>query len=313
MKIILQETLRGIFYAPFYAALALGAYEDEGLEVVLKTSERPDDAVRSVIEGSADLSWGGPMRVIVGHDRDPHSELVCFCEAVTRDPFFLIGDTPIEEFTFDKLLGVKLAIVSEVPTPWFCLQEDVRRAGLDPLRIQRASTRTMGENADLLGKDGLSVVQVLEPFAEELIASGRGHMWYAAAKRGHATYTCFYTRRQTLESRRVEFTAMTRAIFRVQRWMQQVDAGELAGILADYFPNVPIERLTSAVGRYLSLGVWGKNPVLPRSGFDLLKAGMISSGGIKSDLPFEKAVDNSLAEAVMAQIPPPLRPRHRPL
>jgi NitT/TauT family transport system substrate-binding protein len=111
----------------------------------------------------------------------------------------------------------------------------------------------------------------------------------------------------------VEFTAMTRAIFRVQRWMQQVDAGELAGILADYFPNVPIERLTSAVGRYLSLGVWGKNPLLPRSGFELLKAGMISSGGIKSDLPFEKAVDNSLAEAVMAQIPPPLRPRHRPL
>jgi len=33
MTIVLQESLRGLFYAPYYAALALGAYEKEGVEV----------------------------------------------------------------------------------------------------------------------------------------------------------------------------------------------------------------------------------------------------------------------------------------
>src|SRR5262245_19654647 len=143
MRITLQETQRALFYAPFYAAFALGAYKDEGLDIILKSSARPDDAARSVIEGTADLSWGGPMRVIVNHDRDPQADLVCFCEVVTRDPFFLIGRMPRENFKFEDLFGIKVAIVSEVPTPWYCLQEDIRRAGLDPQQLMRMPPRTL--------------------------------------------------------------------------------------------------------------------------------------------------------------------------
>jgi NitT/TauT family transport system substrate-binding protein len=29
------------------------------------------------------------------------------------------------------------AIVSEVPTPWLCLQEDLRQAGIDPAPLRR--------------------------------------------------------------------------------------------------------------------------------------------------------------------------------
>ena len=41
MAIVLQETLRAVFYAPFYAALALGAFAEEGLEVRLVTAPTP--------------------------------------------------------------------------------------------------------------------------------------------------------------------------------------------------------------------------------------------------------------------------------
>ena len=33
MPITLQESLRGLLYAPYYAALALGAYRGEGIAV----------------------------------------------------------------------------------------------------------------------------------------------------------------------------------------------------------------------------------------------------------------------------------------
>jgi NitT/TauT family transport system substrate-binding protein len=306
MPIVLQETQRAVFYAPFYAALALGAYRDEGLDVVLKSSTRPDEAARSVTEGTADLSWGGPMRVIVSRDRDIKSDLVCFCEVVTRDPFFLIGKKPLPGFKFSDLFGVNVAIVSEVPTPWYCLQEDVRRAGLDPLKLTRTSARTMAENTQLLQSDGVDVVQVLEPFADELIASGLGHIWWAAADRGHASYTCFYTRRPILDARRAEFTAMTRAIYRTQRLFQTVGAEDIAPVVADFFPNIPRGRLVHALTRYRALGVWGKDPRLPRSGYDRLKAGILSADAAKYDLPFEQAVDNSLAHTVIAENPPVL-------
>ena len=46
MAITLQESLRGLFYAPFYVALANDAYAAEGVEVRFVSSPRPGDADR---------------------------------------------------------------------------------------------------------------------------------------------------------------------------------------------------------------------------------------------------------------------------
>ena len=135
MAIVLQETLRGVFYAPYYAALALGAYREEGVEVRFVSARTPSDSARGLADGTVDVTWGGPMRVMLTYDRDPECDLVCFCEVVTRDPFFLLGREPRPNFKLADLMGKRVATVSEVPTPWMCLQEDMRRVGLDPARL----------------------------------------------------------------------------------------------------------------------------------------------------------------------------------
>ncbi|MBV8507270.1 MAG: ABC transporter substrate-binding protein, partial [Alphaproteobacteria bacterium] len=184
MPITLQENLRGILYTPFYAALALGAYRREGVEVGFVSAPEPARAVEGLFAGTVDVAWGGPMRVMQTYDRRPDCDLVCFAEAVTRDPFFLIGREPRPDFTFADLYGKRVATVSEVPTPWLCLQEDLRRAGLDPVALPRVADRTMADNATALRRGEFDVVQLFQPFAEQLIAAGEGHLWYAAATRG---------------------------------------------------------------------------------------------------------------------------------
>ena len=52
---------------------------------------RAGRACRSCSTATIDITWGGPMRVMKARDQDPHSPLVCFCEVVARDPFFLVG------------------------------------------------------------------------------------------------------------------------------------------------------------------------------------------------------------------------------
>jgi len=47
---------------------------------------------------------------------------------VARDPFFLVGNKPKPDFTFVELANTKFATVSEVPIPWTCPQEDIRKA-----------------------------------------------------------------------------------------------------------------------------------------------------------------------------------------
>ena len=306
MPITLQENLRGILYTPFYAALALEAYRREGVEVGFVRAPEPARAVEGLFAGTVDVAWGGPMRVMQTYDRRVDSDLVCFGEAVTRDPFFLIGREPCPDFTFADLYGKRLATVSEVPTPWLCLQEDLRRAGLDPDALPRIADRTMADNAAALRRGEFDVVQLFQPFAEEMITTGDGHVWYAAATRGPTSYTSFYTRRTTLTARREELKKVVRALYRTQKWLHASPSEAIAEVIRPFFPVVPVTLLRSAIARYLELGIWGGNPILPRAGYERLRAGLISARFVKQAAPFEQAVDNTLAEEIVREDPPAL-------
>jgi NitT/TauT family transport system substrate-binding protein len=246
------------------------------------------------------------MRVMQTYDRRPDCDLVCVGEAVTRDPFFLIGREPRPDFTFADLYDKRLATVSEVPTPWLCLQEDLRRAGLDPDTLPRVADQSMADNVEALRRGELDVVQLFQPFAENLICAGKGHVWYAAASRGPTSYTSFYTRRSTLTGRREELKSVVRALYRTQKWLRVSPPEALAEAVQSFFPAVSAELLRAAIARYLDLGIWGGNPILPRSGYERLRAGLISAGFVRNAAPFEQTVDNSLAEEAVRENPPAL-------
>jgi NitT/TauT family transport system substrate-binding protein len=303
MSIVLQESLRAVFYAPYYAALALHAYAEEGVEVVFTSAATPELAARGLLDGTVDATWGGPMRVNLTHAREPGCDLQCFCEVVTRDPFFLIGRVAKPDFKLADLERVSLATVSEVPTPWLCLQDDLRRAGLDPSRMERRADGTMPDNARALAQGDVDVIQVFEPFVDALVASGAGHIWYAAATRGPTSYTTLYARKRLLTARREECRRTVRAVHRTLQWFHAAGAPAIATAIQAYFPDIPRPRLIGAIDRYKALGIWGRNPRLPRTGYERLCDGLISGGFLTQTVPFEIAVDNSLAEEVIAENP----------
>ena len=307
MAITLQESLRGVFYAPFYVALARDAYAAEGVEVRFVSSPHPGDAARNVMDGVVDVCWGGPMRVMQAYQKIAGCDLVSFAEVVTRDPFLLLGREPRPDFVLRDLLDVRVATVSEVPTPWMCLQDDLRRAGITPSELTRIGDRTMADNVAALRRGEVDVVQVFEPFGAALLAEGAGHLWFAQASRGPTSYTTFYARRRLLAERQDELRRMVRAIYRTQRWVAAADGAAIATEIARYFADVPAAILADACARYKSLGIWGDDPRLPRVGYDRLRASLVSGGFVSPGAPYEVAVDNSLADAAVAEDPPPLQ------
>jgi NitT/TauT family transport system substrate-binding protein len=155
------------------------------VEVRLVTVGEPDRAVANLLSGAADLAWSGPMRVIRDHARDAASPLVSFGAVVMRDPFLLMGRGPAPPgFTLRDLPRLRLGTVSEVPTPWWCLQDDLRRLGVDPAGVPAVHGRTMRENAEALATGTLDLAQLFEPFASELEARGVAQPWHAQAMRG---------------------------------------------------------------------------------------------------------------------------------
>src|SRR5258708_19444988 len=125
MPIKLAENFRAVFYAPFYAAQSLGFYASEGVEVELVNSASPGDGVSALLNDAIDITWGGLMRVMKAHDLQPSSPLVCFCEVVGRDPFYLVGRHHRPEFQLRHLASLRFARGAEVATPWMCLHHDL--------------------------------------------------------------------------------------------------------------------------------------------------------------------------------------------
>ncbi|HEY1796090.1 MAG TPA: ABC transporter substrate-binding protein [Stellaceae bacterium] len=306
MTIVLQESLRGLFYAPYYAALALGAYEEEGVEVRFASATGFGTAPDGLFAGTVDVAWGGPMRVNQLYGERADCDLVCFGEAVTRDPFLLIGREARPDFKIADLMSVRIATVSEVPTPFLCLQHDLRLAGCDPAALDRVANGTMAENMAALRAGTADVVQLFQPLAEALIAEGAGHLWYAAATRGPCSYTTFYARRTVLAAKREELARLVRGLYRTQKWLRVAAPGAVVAAIRSYFPDVPEALLRAAISRYQQLGIWGQTPILPRDGYERLKDGLVS-GGFATGTPYEVAVDNTLAETAVRDDPPAIR------
>lgn len=302
--VTLIENFRAVFYTPFYAAFALKAYAAEGVEVRMETSSDAAKTLSTLVSGAGQVSWGGPMRLMHALDDDPQCGVVSFCEVVGRDPFYLLGREPNPRFRMADLLERTLAVVTEVPTPWYCLQHDLRLAGIDPATVRRAPGAGMAENAERLRKGEVDVIQVFEPLAQDAVAQGFGHVWYSAASRGPATYTTFNATRGFLERDPDTALRMTRAMYRTQKWIAAHDGRALAESVAGYFPDLPVAVLAACCERYKAGGVWNADPRQHRAGVEWLRDAMLGCGAIKTRFAFEDLADMRWAEQVVREDPP---------
>jgi NitT/TauT family transport system substrate-binding protein len=289
--ITLYENFRALFYAPFYLAFEIGAFEAEGVAVALGESNTPGEGAKASLERDDAISWGGPMRVLHFHDQDPTSDLVCFCEVVGGDPFHIIGREPKPNFTLSDLTTCRFGNFIEAVTPWLCLQEDLRREGIDPDSLERTSDNSVPENMADFKAGTLDAVQLLEPYAEMLLETGDAHLWFEASSRGPCAYTSYYTKRQLLDDRADELQAMTTAMAKTLDWTHSHSAEDLAKAIGGYFPDFSQDLMARSLARYKKGNIWNETPTLNVQGFERLRAGLLSGGLISREIPYDEIVD----------------------
>jgi NitT/TauT family transport system substrate-binding protein len=292
MHITLAENFRAVFYAPFYATLELDHYRQEGLDVRLITSPAPGAAIAGLLDGTIDVTWGGPMRVMRAREEPNGLPLVCFCEVVRKDPFYLVGKRAAREFKLKDLMELRFASVSEVPTPWLCLQHDLRQEGIDPSRLDRIADHTMPQNLHALDRGEIDVAQMFEPYASMALRQGIGEVLHAASGRGFTSYTTLLATRASVDRLRHEFAAMSRAIGHTQSWLAEHSAADLAAVVAPYFIDVASEDIVSAFNRYMDAGLWSVDTAVTKEGFERLSASLRTGGFISLVPSYEDCVSD---------------------
>ena len=296
----LAEPFRAVFYAPFYVAEQRGFYARHGVTVTRATAGDPTRAAEALLADQADVAWSGPMRMIMMRAADPTCPLRSFCAVVMRDPFMLLGRGPNPGFRLQDLPKLRFGSVKEVPTPWWCLQDDLRQAGVDPDALARVTDKTMAENADAVAEGRLDVAQMFEPFATRLEAKG-GAVWHRASDRGPSAYTALYATASNIQHFSAEFEAMTRALADALAFVYAAPAAEIAASVAPLFPDVTQAELTHGLARYQAARLWPETPHFPEAAFTQLRGAMKSAGVIGREPSFADCVDNAIVTRALGR------------
>jgi NitT/TauT family transport system substrate-binding protein len=240
------------------------------------------------------------MRIMKHHDENPGSPLVCFAEIVCRDPFSIVGRYPNSGFRLADLARMRIATVSEVPTPWLCLQEDLRQAGIDPTELDRVADRNMAENLLALREGRIDAAQFFEPVVEEALALGsrsslacREYPWPDYLHRLCHDQRPAGSRCRTATANGQGYPSGAAVDPRLLRG--RAGCGGLA-----LFPGARFRHADRCARPLPGARGMGRDPVLPEDGFDRLQNSLVSSGFTRRPVPYTACVDNRFARQVLA-------------
>jgi NitT/TauT family transport system substrate-binding protein len=291
VTLTIAENFRGLFYIPFYVLRELSLDQAEGISVQWLPPGSPGGAIDAVKAGRIDLTWGGPMRVMIDHDSsaDDPQRLLSVSQAVGRDPFCLLASKP--GVTLKDLTNLRVSVVKEVPTPWLCLQADLADLGV-ALPKQLRTDLDMHAQLHALAVGEVDVIQAFEPFVSQALRTGKAYLVYEASSRGPTVYTAFITSRNTLERRKPDIRALDRALGRALTWMRAEGPAATMARVRGYFPDLSEDDLSDSVSRYIHNEVWSDTTRVDRAGFDRLSDSFFRGGAIRAPAHYEHCVFN---------------------
>lgn len=296
------EVTHSIFYAPQYAAIHLGFFEEEGIEIELTNGQGADKVMSAVLSGSMDIGFSGPEAAIYVYNegRDDYAQV--FALMTQRDGSFLIGREEDPNFTWDKLKGKHILPGRKGGVPYMALEYVIRQHGLDPakdLLLDNSIQFALMAGA-FTGGTG-DYVTLFEPTGSMLELEGKGYIVASIGEEaGEIPYTAYFAKKSYLEKNADLVERFTRAVYKGQQWVEKNNAAEIAKAVAPSFPDTDVELLATVVQRYKDIDAWSGNPVLSPESFDLLQEVMTQAGELTQHAPHDKVVNNSFAEKVMA-------------
>ena len=105
VSVTLNEVAHSIFYAPMYAAIENGYFEDEGIELTLVTGFGADKTMTAVISGEADIGFMGSEASIYTYNEGATDYVVNFAQLTQRAGNFLVAREKMDDFQWTDLKG----------------------------------------------------------------------------------------------------------------------------------------------------------------------------------------------------------------
>lgn len=295
----LNEVTHSVFYAPLYAAIHLGFFEEAGLEIELSNGGGADKVMTAVLAGQADIGLAGPEACIYvcAEGREDYPRV--FAQLTKRDGSFLVGRSG-EPFSWEDLKGKTILGGRKGGVPEMTLEYVMRQNGIVPQEdaVVDTSVQFNMMAGAFTGGNG-DYVTLFEPVATQVEMEGKGYILTSIGQEsGEIPYTAFFAAQSWMDANPDTVQAFTNAIAKGQTWCIEHDAKEVAEAIADQFPDSSLEVLTAVCRRHQDIDAWNDTPVMKQEAFERLETVMETAGELPERVPFDRVVDNRFAEKV---------------
>ena len=192
-KVTVAEVAHSIFYAPQYAAISKGYFEEEGIDVELTLTPGADAVTAAVLSGDVQIGFSGTEATIYVYNGGEKDYLQVFAALTKRDGAFLVSREKIDNFTLDDLRGKTVIGGRKGGMPEMTFEWALREANIDPtkdLSIDTSVAFPAMEGA-FIGGTG-DFVTLFEPNATSVEKQGYGYVVaYVGTYGGAVPYTAY--------------------------------------------------------------------------------------------------------------------------
>ena len=289
-KITVAEVAHTIFYAPGYAAISEGYFEEEGLEIELILTPGADKVAAAVLSGDADIGFSGSEATIYVYNGGEKDYLKTFAQLTQKDGSFLVSREKIEDFTLEDLIGKDVIGGRAGGMPEMTFEWALRQNGIDPKKEVNIDTSiafaAMG--GAFIGGQG-DFVTLFEPTALEVEQQGYGYVVASIGELGGVVpYTSYFARDSYLQENPELIENFTKAIQQGLDFVHNSSDEEVAEAILPQFPDTSLEDLTTVVARYRSIDAWPETTEFKEESFDHLQEIMQAAGELDSKVPFDE-------------------------
>ena len=296
--LVLNEVAHSIFYAPQYAAIELGYFEEEGIDLTLVNGGGADKVMTALISGDAQIGFMGSEASIYVYQEGSQDYAVNFAQLTQRAGNFLVGRESEPDFTWENLRGKKVLCGRAAGMPQMVFEYILKKHGLDPktdLSIDQSIN--FGLTAAAFTSSDADYTVEFEPFATTLELEGSGYVVASlGTESGYVPYTAYCTRKSYMEENPELVQKFTNAIQRGIDYVNSHTSEEIARTIAPQFQETPVEKIALIVGRYKAQDTWKEDTVFEQESFDLLQNILEEAGELDERVPYADLVTTEFSE-----------------
>lgn len=291
-EVKVAEVAHTIFYAPAYAAISKGFFEEEGIKVDLTLTAGADKVTAAVLSGDVEIGFCGSEATIYVYNSDEKDYLVNFARLTKRDGSFLVSRKKYDNFKLEDLKGKSVIGGRKGGMPEMTFEWGLKQNGIDPkkdLNIDTSVAFAAMEGAFLGGN--ADFVTLFEPNALQVEKQGKGYIvGYVGKWGGEVPYTAYNARKSYIEKNPEIIEKFTKAIDKGLKYVKETESSIIAKDIYSYFPELSSNDLTAIVERYKTNDAWADSSNITKEDFDHLQDIVISAGELDNKAPYDKLI-----------------------